>query len=115
MPVNERGSLAALQKVLMAYPLKKGKVLNVAYVLISQVNDRPEHARQLAEWVKPLRARVNLIPFNPVEGSVFKPPSPAETDSFRERLIGLRVNAQTRVPRGGKLMAACGQLGARGS
>jgi len=111
MPIHGRGSLAALQKALMAYSLKKGKVLNVAYVLISHVNDNPEHARQLAEWLKPLRARVNLIPFNPVKDSFFRPPREAEMDLFRERLIEFGVNAQKRVPRGRELMAACGQLG----
>jgi 23S rRNA (adenine2503-C2)-methyltransferase len=112
MPVHHRGSLARLQKTLMAYPLKKGSVLNVAYVLISHVNDRCEHAEQLAEWLKPLRARVNLIPFNPVRDSSFQPPHPEAMDLFRQRLIDLRVNVQKRVPRGRDLMAACGQLGA---
>jgi len=112
MPVHEMGSLALLQKVLKAYPLKKGKVLGVAYVLISHVNDGLEHAQQLAEWLKPLRARVNLIPFNPVKDSFFQPPSQKEIDLFRQRLIELCVNVQKRVPRGRNLMAACGQLGA---
>jgi 23S rRNA (adenine2503-C2)-methyltransferase len=98
----------------MTYPLKKGNVLSVAYVLISHVNDRCEHAEQLAEWLKPLRAKVNLIPFNSVKDSVFRPPNQEETDLFRQRLIELRVNVQKRVPRGRDLMAACGQLGTQG-
>jgi len=81
MPVHHPGSLLSLQKALMDYPLKKGKVLNVAYVLISKVNDKSEHVQQLADWLKPLRVRVNLIPFNPVKGSSFQPPSQAETRS----------------------------------
>jgi 23S rRNA (adenine2503-C2)-methyltransferase len=113
MPVHHRGSLALLQKTLMAYPLKKGNVLSVAYVLISHVNDRCKHAEQLAEWLKPLRAKVNLIPFNPVKNSFFQPPSHEETDLFRQRLIELHVNVQKRIPRGRDLMAACGQLGTR--
>ncbi len=113
MPLHQEGSLDLLQKSLMDYPLKKGNVFNVAYVLISKVNDKPEHAHQLAEWLKPLRARVNLIPLNPVKNSCFQAPSQAETDRFRKRLIELRVNVQKRVPRGGNLMAACGQLGSR--
>ena len=113
MPVHDTGSMARLQKALIAYPLKKGNSLSVAYVLISQVNDGCEHARQLAEWVKPLRAKVNLIPFNPGKDSFFRPPSQEETDRFRRRLIELCVTVQKRVPRGRELMAACGQLGAR--
>ncbi len=112
MPIHGTGSLALLQNALMDYPLKKGNTLGVAYVLISHVNDGPIHARQLAQWLKPLRARVNLIPFNPNKGSPFQPPSPEETDRFRHRLIELYVNVQKRTPRGRELMAACGQLAA---
>ena len=113
MPVHGAGSLALLQKALMAYPLKRGNSLSVAYVLISQVNDGCEHAKQLAEWLRPLRAKVNLIPFNPGKNSHFRPPTREETDLFRQRLIELRVNVQNRAPRGRDLMAACGQLGTR--
>jgi 23S rRNA (adenine2503-C2)-methyltransferase len=113
MPVHDTVSLALLQKVLMTYPLKKGNVLSVAYVLIRHVNDKREHAEQLAEWLKPLRAKVNLIPYNPVKGLFFQPPNQEETDQFRQRLIKLCVNVQKRVPRGRNLMAACGQLGSR--
>ena len=112
MPLHNKSSLALLQKTLMDYPLKKGKVLNVAYVLISHVNDRSEHAQQLSQWLKPLRARVNLIPFNPIKDSLFQPPSIEDMDLFRGKLIEQGVNVQKRVPRGGTLMAACGQLGA---
>ncbi|EFK10562.1 23S rRNA m2A2503 methyltransferase [delta proteobacterium NaphS2] len=112
MPLHDKGSLALLQKTLMAYPLKKGKVLNVAYVLISHVNDQGEHVQQLAEWLKPLRARVNLIPYNSIKDSLFQPPRQGDTDLFREKLIELGVNVQKRIPRGRELMAACGQLGA---
>ena len=113
MPVHDTVSLALLQKALMAYPLKKGNALSVAYVLISNVNDGCEHAQQLAEWLKPLRAKVNLIPFNPGKDSFFRPPSQKETDLFRQRLIELCINVQKRAPRGRALNAACGQLGAR--
>jgi len=113
MPLHNTVSLALLQKALMAYPLKKGNALSVAYVLISHVNDSFEHAQQLARWLKPLRAKVNLIPFNPGKDSFFQPPSQEETDLFRNRLIELCVNVQKRMPRGRELMAACGQLGTR--
>jgi 23S rRNA (adenine2503-C2)-methyltransferase len=113
MPINNTAPLARLQQALMAYPLKKGAVLSVAYVLIPGVNDRPEHALQLADWLEPLRAKVNLIPFNPGKNSLFRLPSQEETDRFRQRLIALDVNVQKRLPRGRDLMAACGQLGTR--
>ncbi len=71
-------------------------------MLIPDVNDDCEHAQQLAEWLKPLRAK-----------GFVRPPSQEETDLFRQRLIELCVNLQKRLPRGRDLMAACGQLGTR--
>ena len=111
MPIHNTVSLALLQETLKAYPLKKGNTFSIVYVLIPEVNDGPDHARQLADWLQPLRAKVNLIAFNPGKSSVFRPPSQEETDRFRQKLIGLQVNVQKRAPRGRDLMAACGQLG----
>jgi 23S rRNA (adenine2503-C2)-methyltransferase len=94
----------------MAYPLKKGYAIMIAYVLIPGMNDSPECARELADWLRPLTAKVNLIPFNPGKAAC-RPPSDVELEAFRQRLIGLGVNVQKRTPRGRELMAACGQLG----
>lgn len=111
MPINQAASLDRLQKALAAFPLKKGSDLMIAYVLIPGVNDDPECARQLARWLAPLRAKVNLIPFNPGTGTSYRAPSETELDRFRTQLIELRVNVQKRASRGRDLMAACGQLG----
>jgi 23S rRNA (adenine2503-C2)-methyltransferase len=113
MPINKAAPLALLQKALKAYPLKKGNVLSMAYVLIPEKNDGPEHARQLADWLAPLPAKVNLIAFNQGKVSDFRLPRQEELDRFRQRLIALGVNVQKRLPRGRDLMAACGQLGSR--
>jgi 23S rRNA (adenine2503-C2)-methyltransferase len=111
MPHPKIASLARLQNALQAFPLKKGSALMVAYVLISGLNDGRNHARQLAQWLKPLRAKVNLIPFNPGKIASFRSPSPEGIDRFRQQLIELGVNVQKRFSRGQDLMAACGQLG----
>ena len=111
MPVNQAAPLDRLQQALMAYPLKKGYAIMIAYVLIPGVNDTPHCARQLAAWLRPLSAKVNLIPFNPGR-SAFRPaPCEAELEAFRQQLIDRGVNVQKRAPRGRDLMAACGQLG----
>ena len=70
-----------------------------------------DFARTHADWLAPLRAKVNLIPFNPGTEARFRSPTREEIDSFRSRLIGMGVNVQKRLPRGRDLMAACGQLG----
>ena len=111
MPINHTAPLDRLQKTLMAYPLKKGYAIMISYVLIPGVNDGAACARQLAQWLDPLSAKVNLIPFNPGTATPYRSPTDVELDTFRRRLIDLRVNVQKRSPRGRDLMAACGQLG----
>ena len=111
MPINRRASLKELQKALQQYPLKKDNLIMIAYVLIPDVNDSPACVTQLAAWLAPLRAKVNLIPFNPGTTDTYRAPSEAELDHFREQLIALKVNVQKRWPRGRQMMAACGQLG----
>jgi 23S rRNA (adenine2503-C2)-methyltransferase len=111
MPINQAADLARLQEVLLTYPLKKGYEIMIAYVLIPGVNDGPACARQLAHWLAPLAAKVNLIPLNPGTSTAFRPPVDMELDAFRDCLIDYGVNVQKRAPRGRGLMAACGQLG----
>ena len=111
MPINDAVPLKRLQQALRAYPLKKGDAVMIAYVLIPGVNDDPECARQLAAWLRPLAAKVNLIPFNPGTDAPYRAPTEDQLNAFRQRLIVLGVNVQKRAPRGRSLMAACGQLG----
>lgn len=111
MPINHAAPLDRLQQTLMAYPLKKGYAIMISYVLMPGVNDDALCARQLAQWLEPLAAKVNLIPFNPGTDTPYRSPTDVELDTFRQRLIDLRVNVQKRSPRGRDLMAACGQLG----
>ncbi|RPI70471.1 MAG: 23S rRNA (adenine(2503)-C(2))-methyltransferase RlmN [Desulfobacteraceae bacterium] len=111
MPIHNTVSMVRLQQALRAYPLKKGNWLSIVYVLIPDVNNGPEHARQLADWLQPLRAKVNLIPFNPGKNAPFRAPHETEIDSFRRQLIARQIQVQKRAPRGRDLMAACGQLG----
>lgn len=111
MPIHRTTTLARLQTRLRHYPLKKGYELMIAYVLMPGVNDSPECARDLARWLEPLKAKVNLIPFNPGSQSAYRSPTETEMVHFRQCLIELGVNVQKRASRGRKLMAACGQLG----
>ncbi|MCU0723482.1 MAG: radical SAM protein [Planctomycetes bacterium] len=63
MPVNRRWPMAALKEALLRLPLRRGVFL-AEYVVIRGVNDRPEHAKELADWLRPFRACVNLIAYN---------------------------------------------------
>jgi 23S rRNA (adenine2503-C2)-methyltransferase len=114
MPINQQVSLDTLQNVLKKFPLRRGAVIMINYVLIPGINDSRDCAEQLVNWLSQLEARVNLIPFNPSHDHEFHAPRQSEIDAFRRLLIEKGVNVQQRHPRGRGVMAACGQLGNRG-
>jgi len=111
MPINRSLPLGRLREMLLAYPLKKKYFFLIAYVQIPGVNDRPEHAAELAHYLEPLPSKVNLIPFNPGTDSTYRAPTEKEIVKFRDLLIAKRVNIQRRSTKGREHMAACGQLG----
>ncbi len=111
MPVNRANPMDALRRELMAYPLKKGDTIMVAYVLIPGVNDSDAHAAALSEYLRPLPAKVNLIPFNPGTESPYRAPTEDAVQRFVDGLKGRAIQVQQRSTRGRELMAACGQLG----
>lgn len=113
MPVNRRFPLAVLKKALAAYPLKPTRRITIEYVLLGGVNDRPEQARALARWLHGIKAKVNLIPYNPHPDSPFRPPEPEDVARFQQVLIDRHVTALVRASRGQDIAAACGQLAAR--
>jgi 23S rRNA (adenine2503-C2)-methyltransferase len=103
----------ALQDILAAarfYFEKTGREITLEYILLSGVNDRPQHARELAKLCKTLRANVNLIRYNEVEGLPFARPKSDDVVKFQEILRENGVNAHVRKSRGRDIAAACGQL-----
>jgi 23S rRNA (adenine2503-C2)-methyltransferase len=115
MPINDKYPMAALREAMIDFPAKKNGAVYVEYVLIKNVNDEREHARELAEYLRPVRAKVNLIPYNPGKRPLFDPPDEEEVDRFLEWLVEERVFVRKRSSKGRGIMAACGQLGARES
>src|SRR5512141_623916 len=83
------------------------------YVMLDGVNDRPEHARQLAALLKGHPAKVNLIPFNTFPGTQYRCSSDEASERFRDLLLKGGVIAAIRRTRGDDIDAACGQLGGR--
>jgi 23S rRNA (adenine2503-C2)-methyltransferase len=103
----------ALDDILAAaryYFDKTGREVTLEYILLAGVNDRPEHARQLAKLCQTLRANVNLIRYNEVEGLPFKRPKSDDVVRFQEILRHNGINAHVRKSRGRDIDAACGQL-----
>jgi len=87
-----------------------GREVTLEYILLSKVNDQPDHARQLAKLCRTLRANVNLIRYNPVESLPFIRPQSTDVVRFQEILRDSGVNAHVRKSRGRDIDAACGQL-----
>ena len=110
VPINRRYPLAALAEACHEYLEAKGRRLSFEWALIDGVNDTDVDARQLADYARPLRAHVNLIPLNPTPGYPVRGSTPARVREFRDRLRALGINATVRQNRGTEIDAACGQL-----
>ena len=87
-----------------------GREVTLEYILLRDVNDRPEHADELAKIVRGMRANVNLLRYNEVDGLPFERPRGEDVMRFQSRLRAKGVNAHVRKSRGRDIDAACGQL-----
>lgn len=113
MPINRRYPLARLLAACRRFPLPHRRMITFEMVLIRDVNDRPEHASRLANLLRGIRAKVNLIPFNPHPGTSWSPPAPETVLRFQEVLLKRHLTAIVRKSKGGDIQAACGQLSGR--
>lgn len=110
MPKAARWQLYDMLQSLAAYPLKNRERITFEYLLLGGVNDRSEHARQLARLLAPLKAKLNLIVYNPVPGQPFAAPEPEAVEAFQKILWQKNITAILRKSRGADISAACGQL-----
>jgi 23S rRNA (adenine2503-C2)-methyltransferase len=113
MPVNERYPLAEVLAACDRYRAKRRRKVFVEYVMLDEVNDLPEHARQLVALLDPRVYKVNLIPYNPT--GAYDGSSPERIERFRSILAEHRLTATVRLTRGRDIDAACGQLAATAS
>jgi 23S rRNA (adenine2503-C2)-methyltransferase len=110
MPGTRTYPLAGLREAIRDLPMRKGRRITLAYVLLGGTNDTPAHAEALARWCAGLRVKINLIPFNPWPGSPHARPEDSVTEAFREILVSRSLTALTRKSYGRDVSAACGQL-----
>ena len=110
IPLEKKHPLPELMDALDRFEEAGGRRITFEYVMIHGVNDELEHARQLAALVRRFQSHVNLIPFNPLPGTDWKPTPPDRLKSFARVLEELGVPATIRTPRGRDIAAACGQL-----
>jgi len=110
MPITRKWKIAALLDALRAIPLGKREYVTFEYVLLGGVNDHPQHAREVLNLLAGMKAKVNLIVWNPGPGIDFREPAPADVAVFHRMLIDGGIPTFTRKPRGRDIYAACGQL-----
>lgn len=110
MPVAKTVPLDELMAALKAYPLKPRERLTFEYLLLDGVNDSPEMARELVRLLSHVKAKVNLIAFNPVPGIPYGAPDPGRVAAFQDVLRQKGLTATLRKSKGADIAAACGQL-----
>ena len=110
MPVNKKYPLEELLEACAEYQAKKRKMMTLEYILIEGVNDQPEQSAMLAKHARRLHAKVNLIPYNTVEGLEWRRPSEEVIDAFASVLKKGDVVVTVRREKGHDIDAACGQL-----
>jgi 23S rRNA (adenine2503-C2)-methyltransferase len=110
MPVNRAWNLDALARALAAFPLEKGERVTLEYVLLKGVTDGLDDASRLAAFARRFPSKVNLIPFNPHEGSGFEPPEESRIGEFCGILSRQGLTVSVRRSRGQDVAGACGQL-----
>ncbi len=110
MPVNRKYPLRELTAACEHYMARKGRMITFEYVLIAGVNDALDQTKPLADLARRLHAKINLIPYNQVEGLPWQRPEEGAQQAFLEALEARDVTATLRREKGHDIAAACGQL-----
>jgi 23S rRNA (adenine2503-C2)-methyltransferase len=110
MPVNRKYPLRELIAACEYYQAKKGGLITFEYILIAGVNDAIAETKSLAQLARRLHAKVNLIPYNQVDGLDWARPDEARQEAFLAALEKQKVTATLRREKGHDIAAACGQL-----
>jgi len=110
MPLNRKWDLEKLLGAARAFPLRARERLTFEYVLLDQVNDAPENAREVVRLLNGIRAKVNLIALNPGPDIPYRTPQHERVEKFQQILLNAEIPSFIRRPRGRDIYAACGQL-----
>jgi 23S rRNA (adenine2503-C2)-methyltransferase len=111
VPINRKHPIAELLDACWSYAAAtNSKQITFEYIMLDGVNDSRKDARGLVELLRGHPAKVNLIPFNPVPGTVYERTPESRINAFRKVLLDAGIITVTRRPRGDDIDAACGQL-----
>jgi 23S rRNA (adenine2503-C2)-methyltransferase len=110
MPITKKWDIQALLDALRSIPFGKREYVTFEYVLLGGINDQPENAREVLRLLKGMKAKVNLIVWNPGPDIPYSQPKPEDVAIFHRMLVDGGIPTFTRRPRGRDIYAACGQL-----
>ena len=111
MPINRKADMAALYLAMRHYCQESGRQILAAYVLLQGINDSQEDADRLADYLRGLDVKINLIPYNPQSRDRYQPPDIAVVDSFAERLRSAGFGTLLAARAAGRSWPAAGSLG----
>ena len=115
MPINRKFPIEKLLEACQHFPLPGGRRITFEYVLLKDVNDTGEDAHRLVKLLRPIKSKINLIPFNPYEGCQYQRPDEDAILRFQKILIDKNYTVMIRRSKGQDINAACGQLAAKGA
>jgi len=110
IPVAKTHNLKKLQRAIFYFHKQTGNRITIEYLLMKDVNDRIEDAKELAEFCKAFPVKINLIEYNPVKGIPYKRPDNMRIEAFKALLESKNLIVNIRRSRGKDIDAACGQL-----
>lgn len=110
MPIENKYNMDELHKALKYYVEKTGRRITIEYLLIKDLNDTVESAKQLASYLSDIKCNINLIPYNPTEKNDYKRPSNNSVMKFKYLMEHSGKKVTVRLERGADIDAACGQL-----
>lgn len=110
MPIENKYDMVQLKKALKSYVDKTGRRITIEYLLIKDLNDTVECAKELAGYLHDIKCNINLIPYNPVAKNDYQRPSNTSIQKFKYLLEHSGKKVTVRLERGADIDAACGQL-----
>jgi 23S rRNA (adenine2503-C2)-methyltransferase len=113
VPINEHYPLSQLMAACRNYVRKTHRRLTFEIALMDGVNDSNSDAQEVAKLLSGMLCHVNLIPLNPIPGSIFRPSPRERVDAYEQELTSAGINTTVRMGRGVKISAGCGQLRGR--
>ncbi len=113
IPLNKKYPLHDVLAAIDQIELAKKQFVTFEYLILDQFNDFEEDAHATARLIKDRRALLNLIPFNPYPGALYKRPSMERILKFKDIVESYKIPTMVRVTKGDQDLAACGQLNSK--